>query len=393
MPGPLKKEKLTTGAGSDLRQMEIQLNHLVRDLMRTQRALSTDMVWSWQSATANSTQALGRGSTDTAVATGAFMAGFKGLVESKAAVTTGTALSAATVPADTWALWAFDCVTGGTVSAAGAAANGTTGYTTEALAIAAIPARITAKARLGYITVKTKAANTFVAGTDGLAGGASGNVASTTNYYPYDGAFTPTGQSYGPNNVVTAADNAIPANLSAWSAGRNGVIIGTVMAIGSTDTRFATTAFVYNANGITNINKAAVTAGTAFGALGTIPASKWGIIVGLIDTLGAITYLSGPANYTTGYNNEAAAIADLNKIFPTATDAGGLCKFGYVTIKASASTFVVQTDALAGGATGNPASGTNYYPTASAPFLTTNQGEVASLIAQQTGAVVLDANY
>jgi hypothetical protein len=36
---------------------------------------------------------------------------------------------------------------------------------------------------MGYITVKTKTATAWIAGTDALAGGASGNVASTTNYY------------------------------------------------------------------------------------------------------------------------------------------------------------------------------------------------------------------
>lgn len=392
MPGNLKFEKLTTAPGSDLRQLEIQYNHANRDVTRVGLAQSTDTVWSWQTAAANSGQALGRGSTDTAVATGKLTAAFGGIPETKAAVTTGTALTAQTVPASLWALYALDMVTGGTISVAPAALN-TTGYATEALAIAALPARITAKARLGYITVLASA-STWIGATDALAGGATGNPATTTNYYPYDGLYAPTGQAIGPNGVVTAADNAIPAVTSAWSCGRNGVIIPTVMAIGSTDVRVSTTAFVYAANGVTNINKTADTAGTAFGALGTIPINKWGIIVFLINSLGTKTYLSGPDNYVAGYPSEAAAIADLNKIFPTATASGGLCRYGYCTIKTkTGTTFVVGTDSPFGGATGNVASATNYYPTAGATFDSAVQGQVASLIAMRTGNVVLNTNY
>lgn len=392
MPGSLKLEKLTTTPGSDLRQLEIQFNHVVRDVMRVMRACSTDVVWSWQTGVASNGQAMGRGSTDTAVATGKLTAAFAGIPETKAAITTGTAPTAQTVPADMWALYAMDMVTGGTFSVAPAAANATTGYATEALAIAALPARITAKARAGYYTVKTKAATAWIGATDALAGGATGNPASITNYYPYDGAMAPTGQAFGPNGVVTAFVSPFPG--SAWNGGRNGVQTATVMAIGSTDTRFSTTAFVYSANGITNINKAADTTGTALGALGTVPAGKWGILVNLIDSLGTKSTLSGPSNYTTGYNNEAAAIADLAKIFPTATDSGGLCMYGYATVQAEAAQpWIAGTDAFAGGTTGNEANATNYYPTAGITFTAGVQGEVASLIAQQNGQVVLSTNY
>jgi hypothetical protein len=380
----VKEEKLTTHAGSDLRQLEIQHNQAVRDAQIDALASSTDVVWSWQLAAANSIQAFGRGSTDTAVATGRFVAAFQGVPEIKAAVTTGLALTAQTVPADLWALYAIDCVTGGTLSVAPAALN-TTGYATEALAIAALPARITAKARLGYLTVKTMAATQWIGATDALAGGTTGNEASITNYYPYDGLMAPTGTALGPNGVVTAA--AHPA----WSGGRNGVIIPTVLAIGSTDVRVSTTAFVYSANGVTNINKAAVTAGTAFGALGTIPADKWGIIVFLIDAVGTITYLSGPDNYVNGYKNEAAAIGDLNKVFPSNTSTVQLCMFAYCTIKTKVATaFVVGTDSPVGGVTGNVASATNYYPTSGVALL---QGQSSFLLANREGTVLTSAQY
>ncbi len=392
MPGTAKLEKLTTAPGSDLRQLEIQYDNTVKDVANNSYASYGDAVWSWQTAAANSGQALGRGSTDTSVATGKFTAAFGGVPESVAAVTTGTAPTAQTVPADTWAVYAFDVVTGGTKSCAPGAANATTGYATEALAIAAQPARITAKARLGIVTLKTKAATAWIGQTDAFAGGSSGSPASVTNYYPYDGLYAPTGQAFGPNGVVTAGTTG--ASGAAWSGGRNGVVIPTVMAIGGVDVRVSTTAFVYNAAGVANINLAADTNGTAFGALGTIPINKWGIIVFLTDSLGTKSYLSGPDNYVNGYKNEAAAIADLYKIFPTATAAGGLCMYGYCTIQTGAGqTFVVGTDSPHGGGTGHVAAATNYYPTAGITFTSATQGQTASFIANRENAILTSANY
>lgn len=388
MPGTLKTEFITTANGSDLRQLEIQHNNVVNDGQIIGLANSTDSVWSWQSAAANSAQALGRGSTDTAVATGKLTAAFGGIPETKAAVTTGTAPTAQTVPADTWAIYAMDMVTGGTLSVAPGAANATTGYATEALAIAALPARITAKARLGYYTVKTATGLAWIGATDGLAGGSSGNVASQTNYYPYDGLYAPTGVAYGPNGIVTAST----ANAGrAWTGGRNGVIVATVLAIGSTDTRISSTAFLYSSNGVTNINKAANTTGSAMGALGTIPANMWGVIALYINALGTQTFAMSPGSSTTGFTTEAAAIGDLSKLFPTFTASAQVTLMGYTTVKAqSANAWICGTDAMAGGSTGNEAAGTNYYPTAGITLL---QGESASLIASAKGTVLSSAQY
>lgn len=378
MPALPKLEHVTTAPGSDLRQLEIQYNASLVDEQSGAFAGSIDAVWSWQTAAANSGQAIGRGSTDTAVATGKLTAAFGGIPESKAAVTTGLAPTAQTVPADQWAIYAIDMVTGGTLSVAPGAANATTGYATEALAIAALPSRITAKARLGYYTVKTKAATAWIGATDALAGGATGNPASVTNYYPFDGLFAPTGT---PPTALTSSTGI------AWTGGRNGVLIATVLSRGSTDTNLQTTAFTYSANGVTNIAAAAVAAGTAFGALGTIPANQWGVIVAYIDSLGTITFQSGPANYTNGYGSEAVALGDLSKIFPVA----GKCQLGYCTIKTKAATaFVVGTDALAGGASGNVAAATNYYPT---PGITLSPGMTAAPIAGTRGTVLGAVNY
>lgn len=93
----------------------------------------------------------------------------------------------------------------------------------------------------------------------------------------------------------------------------------------------------------------------AFGALGTIPASKWGLIA--IDRVAAATttFVSAAANYTTGYATEALAVA----ANPAKT--ANKARTGYITILASASTWVAGTDALTGGTGGNPATTTNYY--------------------------------
>jgi hypothetical protein len=93
----------------------------------------------------------------------------------------------------------------------------------------------------------------------------------------------------------------------------------------------------------------------AFGALGTIPASKWGIIA--IDRVaaGTATFVSGAANYSGGYATEALAKAANPAL--TANKA----RVGYLTVLASASTWIAGTDALAGGTGGNPATTTNYY--------------------------------
>lgn len=385
MPALKKLERITTAAGSDQRQGQIQFNAAVNDLAALAFGLSTDAVLSWSSAAANSGQALGRGSTDTAVATGAlrFLITGQAATEAKAAVTTGTAVTAQTVPADTWALYVFDIPTGGSIAMLPAAANATTGYATEALAIAACPARVSAKARIGYITVKTAAGLAWIGATDALAGGSSGNPASQTNYYPFDGIMAPTG-------APTTCESSGTV-LGGWNGGRNGVLIPTVLTTGSTTTQVATSAFTFNARGICNIAKAAVTAGTAMTAL-TIPADKWGLWVMFISNLGTITYLAAPGN-TSGYSSEAQALGDLGKMTPTAN----LCQIGYFTVKTKAGlAWIAGTDGLFGGAVGNIASATNYYPTAGVLLPTTGvglAGMTAAPVATTTGVILTTSNY
>lgn len=257
-----------------------------------------------------------------------------------------------TIAASRWSVIAVDAVAAGTISFA-VSANYAAGFATEALALLDKPPRIAGKARIGYITVLASA-STWITGTDALAGGAGGNPATTTNYYPTDGVMQATG------------------------AQLNGMIIPTVLSRGSSDTNVASTACTFNILGAPK-TKVAVAAGTAFGALGTVPADQWAILALDITAAGVISYVSGAANYTTGYLNEGQAILAL----PAATT--GKARLGYITLKTKAATaWIAGTDGLAGGSTGNFASVTNYYPAAG---LTTVNGMQASQVGDGSAAI------
>ena len=378
MPGAIKSEMLTSAPGSDLRQLEIQYNNSLTDDQLSAFGLTLDAVWSWQAGgCTNGAKAMGRGSTDTSVATAALTFAIGGVPAAKAAVTAGTAPNTDVIPTGgLWGLFAYEIASGGTITCTSAAGNAT-GYATEAAAIAALPARLTAKARLGYVTVQSQSGHNWTGQTDAFAGGASGSPAQTTNYYPFDGVFAPTGVAT--SCALTGSNNGL-----AWTGGRNGMLIGSALSRGTTVT-LAATACTYSCNGITNIPKAALTA-QALGALGTIPANKWGIIAMFYNSLGTVSFLSGPDNYGNGYPDEATALAALNTMVPTA----GLAMPGYITVKASASTWIAGTDALAGGSGGNPATATNYYNT---PGITLSAGQSASLLAQRNGVPVTSINY
>lgn len=381
----LTRQKLTTAPGSDLRKLEIEVNKLTQTLAAMQLNATGDAILRWYGVGPNTAAApMAIGSTDTRVGTAAVTMSILGVPVVKAVSDAGTAFGAlGTIPASTWGIIALEVVAAGTVTFSSGAANYSTGYATEALAIAALPKRVTAKARMGYVTILASASG-FVVGTDALAGGSSGNPATTTNYYPVDGICAATGTATGPNGVVTAFVN--PSG-SAWTGGRNGVMIASEPARGSTDTRVANTAFTYNANGLCDIPKGATAAGTAFGSLGTTPAGRWALFVNLINGAGTITWMAAPSNTVTGYATEADALADLNKIFP----ASGLCMFQYVTVQAQAANpWIAGTDALAGGTTGNEAQATNYY---AVPGVTLGTGVTASLLATQTGQIVGDAQF
>lgn len=134
------------------------------------------------------------------------------------------------------------------------------------------------------------------------------------------------------------------------------VLVPSVPSIGTTVT-LALSAGTIAVAGVPTL--VAAQTGQAFGALGTIPASTWGLIAIERVAAGTTTFVSAAANYTTGYATEAAAIAALPAI------TAGKVRVGYITVLASASGWVAGTDALAGGTGGNPATTTNYYTTPS----------------------------
>lgn len=340
MPGTRTASRDNAGHyKSALRDMVVQYNKAVGDLNALRMAMSMDTLIAWTGVfLSTATTPIGIGTTDTNVATGPFVFSTSGIIANKALVAAGTAIGAlGTTAADKWAVFAIDVVAAGTITFSAGAGN-VAGYATEALAIAAVPKNLTLKARLGYFTIKTAAATAWVAGTDALAGGATGSPASQTNYYPTFGIGSPTGD----RNYV---------------GGANGIVVPTELSRGTTVT-LAGSAFIFNANGIQNINRAAITA-QAIGALGTIPAGKWGLVVVYIDAAGVFTFGSAPFNYTTGYATEAAAKKDLVLVAKPA----GKCRVGYFTVltKDASTAFIFATDSLAGGATGNVAATTNYY--------------------------------
>lgn len=130
--------------------------------------------------------------------------------------------------------------------------------------------------------------------------------------------------------------------------------------IGTTDTSVATIAFTYQIGaGAGKFNtfkaKAAVAAGTALAA-GTIPIDKWGVYLFSIAANGTIACAAGAANFTAGYDTEALALAAV-----PATPANQAAILVVTVLTEVGSTFVGNTDALQGGASGNPSSDTNYY--------------------------------
>ena len=123
-----------------------------------------------------------RGSTDTKLASVAFTFIRDRTAYHKDVDAVGVDLAPGTIPADKWGLYLVTITSARVIATVAAAANFTTGYDSEVLAEAAIPDTPSDVTRIGYITVLTNSGNDFIGGTDSLAGGASGNVATTTNY-------------------------------------------------------------------------------------------------------------------------------------------------------------------------------------------------------------------
>ncbi len=118
--------------------------------------------------------ALAIGSTKPDMATALFHYFIGGKHYIKAAVAAGSGLGTDTVPQDKYGAVALEIGADGTIDAIVAADNAT-GYTTAALALAAIPAASSGHARIGTVTV-VKATGTFVFNTTDLDEGTTTTV-------------------------------------------------------------------------------------------------------------------------------------------------------------------------------------------------------------------------
>lgn len=174
-----KNKRITAPRASDMNEQMIQFNAFLSNFAAMCAALATD------SALTTGTPSIG---TTNTLATAAQTITIGGVPVVVAAQTAQAIGSLGTIPASTWGLIAIDRVAAGTTTFVSAAANYTVGYASEAAAIAAMPAKTSNKARIGYFTVLASA-STWVAGTDSLAGGATGNPATTTNYYGILGTY------------------------------------------------------------------------------------------------------------------------------------------------------------------------------------------------------------
>ena len=172
--------KLTTKPGSDQRRGQIALNDLMNNVIAAIAQICGDA-----GCITTSTPSIGTTVTIACSASRIQVAG----VQADLAAETAKAFGAlGTIPTTKWGLIVLERIANGTTTFVSAAANYTTGYATEALAIAAMPARTANKAVVGYVTIYASHASGWVAGTDALAGGTGGNPAGTTNYYAIYGA-------------------------------------------------------------------------------------------------------------------------------------------------------------------------------------------------------------
>jgi hypothetical protein len=116
------------------------------------------------------------------VANGAFTYDIAGHGYSQSANAAGTAISTGVIPASKWGLYEISVIANGTVAVTPAAGNAT-GYDTEALAIAGLPATPGSSADMGYITVTNTTTGGFIAGTTALNGtGVTAHYYSTAAY-------------------------------------------------------------------------------------------------------------------------------------------------------------------------------------------------------------------
>jgi hypothetical protein len=127
--------------------------------------------------------ALAIGTTNTAVANGAFTFDISGTGYAKAATAAGTAPGNDVIPQNKYGAVGFDIGADGTIDAIEATDNAT-GYDSAALAVAGLPAVAAAHTRMGNVTVMRTNAAGFTFGTTAL------DDAETTEAYTSSTAYT-----------------------------------------------------------------------------------------------------------------------------------------------------------------------------------------------------------
>lgn len=136
------------------------------------------------------------GSTKKQVANIAFSFGIAGIGYNKAAVAAGTAPTATTIPKNKWGLFGFEIGGDGTIDLNDAADNAT-GYASEALALAALPAASASHVLFMYVTVMCTEAAGFIGATTNFDA-----TGVTAHFYNVDSVTNP--QSLG----ITTLDNS-----------------------------------------------------------------------------------------------------------------------------------------------------------------------------------------
>ncbi len=172
--------RITSTANSDERQDEVSQNYLLYGLNNVLAVLAGG-----DAPMNTATPTIG---TTVTMATPTQFIAINGVIGTIAAETAKAFGSLGTIPTVTWGLIAVERIANATTSFLSAANNYTSGYATEELAIAALPAQSADKAMTGFITIYASHASGWVSGTDALFGGTGGNPAGATNYYGIIGA-------------------------------------------------------------------------------------------------------------------------------------------------------------------------------------------------------------
>ncbi len=278
-----------------------------------------------------------RGTTDTKLGMISFVYQF-GV---NASVTQAANLAGVTIPgggpmvANSWAIWRVSISPSVVVTLTPGTANLTGASTLEAIALGNLPATPVGDFNLGYFTLQTGVGVPWTAGTDALAGGSTGAPAAHTTYYAGD--------------IVTFTGRPIDARSGAVLLSRNP----------ANDVQLAFASFSYQYGSAAVGTQAAGTVGT--GSY-TIAAGQWAVL-NISRTSGGTVHIPTGPGVSINYPDEASAIAGRQPV------PAGEWDMGYLTIKtAVGQPWIAGTDALAGGASGNPASVTNYYPSQGAPW-------------------------